>query len=43
MPRLLRSPKILTGLCLSAAFAILAIAGPFLAPYSPDAHRHPGL
>jgi peptide/nickel transport system permease protein len=38
MPRLLRSPRILTGLCLSAAFAILAIAGPFLAPYSPDAH-----
>jgi peptide/nickel transport system permease protein len=38
MPRLLRSPKILTGLCLSGAFAILAIAGPFLAPYSPDAH-----
>jgi peptide/nickel transport system permease protein len=38
MPRLLRSPKILTGLCLSLAFAILAIAGPFLAPYPPDLH-----
>jgi peptide/nickel transport system permease protein len=38
MPRLLRSPKILTGLCLSGAFAILAIAGPWFAPYSPDFH-----
>ena len=38
MSRLLRSPKILTGLCLSTAFVILAITGPFLAPYSPDAH-----
>jgi peptide/nickel transport system permease protein len=38
MPRLLRSPKILIGLCLSVAFAILAIAGPYLAPYPPDAH-----
>ncbi len=38
MQRLLRSPKILTGLFLSAVFVILAIAGPFLAPYSPDTH-----
>jgi peptide/nickel transport system permease protein len=37
MSRLLRSPKILTGLCLSAVFAFLAIAGPFLAPYNPNA------
>lgn len=38
MRRLLRSPKILTGMGLSAAFAILAIVGPYLAPFSPDAH-----
>jgi peptide/nickel transport system permease protein len=38
MPRLLRSPKIITGLCLSVAFLILAIVGPYLAPYSPDFH-----
>jgi peptide/nickel transport system permease protein len=37
MSRLLRSPKILAGLCLSAVFAFLAIAGPFLAPYNPNA------
>jgi len=36
MPRLLRSPKILTGLCLSGAFAILAIVGPYAAPFSPS-------
>lgn len=35
MPRLLRSPKILTGLCLSGVFGILAIVGPFVAPYAP--------
>jgi peptide/nickel transport system permease protein len=38
MRRLLRSPKILTGLCLSGAFGILAILGPFLAPYDPNAN-----
>jgi peptide/nickel transport system permease protein len=38
MPRLLRSQKIIIGLCLSGAFAILAIIGPLLAPYSPDFH-----
>jgi peptide/nickel transport system permease protein len=38
MPRLLRSPKVLTGLCLSVAFAILAIVGPYLAPYDPNAN-----
>ena len=36
MSRLLRSPKILTGLCLSGAFVILAIIGPLVAPYNPN-------
>jgi peptide/nickel transport system permease protein len=37
MTRLLRSPKIVIGLCLSGVFGLLAIIGPFLAPYSPNA------
>ena len=37
MTRLLRSPKILIGLCLSAVFAIVAIIGPLVAPYNPNA------
>ncbi|HJY95570.1 MAG TPA: ABC transporter permease [Streptosporangiaceae bacterium] len=37
MTRLLRSPKILMGLCLSVAFAIVAIIGPLVAPYNPNA------
>ena len=36
MGKLLRSPKILTGLCLSGAFVILAIIGPLVAPYNPN-------
>ena len=36
MTRLLRSPKILVGLCLSVVFAIVAIIGPLIAPYSPN-------
>jgi peptide/nickel transport system permease protein len=36
MRKLLRSPKILTGLCLSGAFLMLAIVGPLLAPYNPN-------
>jgi peptide/nickel transport system permease protein len=36
MTRLLRSPKILIGLCLSVAFAIVAIIGPLIAPYNPN-------
>ncbi len=36
MRRLLRSPKMLTGLCLTVAFVILAIVGPLVAPYAPD-------
>jgi peptide/nickel transport system permease protein len=35
MPKLLRSPKIITGLCLSGGFTILAIVGPYVAPFSP--------
>jgi peptide/nickel transport system permease protein len=30
------SPKIVIGLCLSGAFAILAIVGPLVAPYNPN-------
>jgi peptide/nickel transport system permease protein len=37
MTRLLRSPKILIGLCLSVAFGIVAIIGPLVAPYNPNA------
>jgi peptide/nickel transport system permease protein len=37
MTRLLRSPKILIGLCLCAVFAIVAIIGPLVAPYNPNA------
>jgi peptide/nickel transport system permease protein len=36
MSRVLRSPKILIGLCLSGVFGILAIVGPLLAPYNPS-------
>jgi peptide/nickel transport system permease protein len=36
MGKLLRSPKILTGICLSGAFVILAIIGPLVAPYNPN-------
>jgi peptide/nickel transport system permease protein len=36
MSRLLRSPKIVTGICLSGAFVILAIIGPLVAPYNPN-------
>ena len=36
MARLLRSPKIITGLCLSGVFGILAIVGPLVAPYNPN-------
>ncbi|MGH3422934.1 MAG: ABC transporter permease, partial [Streptosporangiaceae bacterium] len=36
MTRLLRSPKILIGLCLSLVFAIVAIIGPLVAPFSPN-------
>jgi peptide/nickel transport system permease protein len=35
--RLPRSPKIITGLSLLAAFVILAVVGPWVAPYSPSA------
>src|SRR5215469_11945666 len=34
--RLPRSPKIIAGLALLLFFVLLAIIGPFLAPYSPD-------
>jgi peptide/nickel transport system permease protein len=37
MAKLLRSPKIIIGLCLSSVFGILAIIGPLLAPYNPNA------
>ncbi|HEV2258348.1 MAG TPA: ABC transporter permease [Streptosporangiaceae bacterium] len=37
MTRLLRSPKILIGLCLSVAFGIVAIIGPLVAPDNPNA------
>jgi len=36
MNRLLRSPKILVGLCLTRVFGILAIIGPLLAPDNPN-------
>ena len=36
MAKLLRSPKIIIGLCLSGAFVILAIVGPLVAPYNPN-------
>ena len=36
MTRLLRSPKIVVGLCLSAVFVLLAIVGPLVAPYNPS-------
>ncbi len=36
MAKLIRSPKIITGLCLSGVFGILAIIGPLLAPYNPN-------
>jgi peptide/nickel transport system permease protein len=36
MRRLLRSPKMLAGLCLCAVFVIIAIVGPLVAPYSPN-------
>ena len=36
MTRLLRSPKIVVGLCLSVVFAIVAIIGPLIAPYNPN-------
>jgi peptide/nickel transport system permease protein len=36
MGKLLRSPKILTGICLSGAFVLLAIIGPLVAPYNPN-------
>src|SRR5579862_8037609 len=36
MNRLLRSPKILVGLCLTGVFGILAIIGPLLAPDNPN-------
>jgi len=36
MRKLLRSPKIVIGLCLSGAFLILAIVGPLVAPYNPN-------
>jgi peptide/nickel transport system permease protein len=35
MTRLLRSPKIVVGLCLTAVFVLLAIVGPMVAPYNP--------
>ncbi len=36
MRSLLKSPKIVIGLCLSGAFGILAIVGPYLAPDNPN-------
>ncbi len=36
MAKLLRSPKIIIGLCLSGLFVILAIIGPLVAPYNPN-------
>ena len=35
MIRLLRSPKIVVGMCLSVLFLLLAIVGPLVAPYNP--------
>lgn len=37
MLRLPRSPKILVGLCLASFFVLLAIIGPYVAPYDPSA------
>src|SRR5580693_8285889 len=36
MAKLLRSPKIIIGLCLSGLFGLLAIIGPLVAPYNPN-------
>jgi len=36
MTRLLRSPKIVIGLCLAGVFGIVAIIGPLIAPFSPN-------
>jgi peptide/nickel transport system permease protein len=36
MARLLRSPKVITGLCLSGFFGLMAIIGPLVAPYNPN-------
>jgi len=36
MKKLLRSPKVIAGLCLSGVFGILAIIGPLIAPYNPN-------
>jgi len=36
MRRVLRSPKMLAGLCLCAVFVIIAAIGPLVAPYSPN-------
>jgi peptide/nickel transport system permease protein len=36
MRRLLRSKKLVTGLCLTIAFLLLAIIGPLVAPYNPN-------
>ncbi len=36
MTRLLRSPKIVVGMCLSVVFLLLAIVGPLVAPYNPS-------
>jgi peptide/nickel transport system permease protein len=37
MTRLLRSPKIAIGLCLSVVFGIVAVIGPLVAPFNPNA------
>jgi peptide/nickel transport system permease protein len=37
MTRLLRSPKIAIGLCLCVVFGIVAVIGPLIAPYNPNA------
>jgi peptide/nickel transport system permease protein len=36
MAKLLRSPKIIAGLCLSGLFGLLAVLGPLIAPYNPN-------
>ena len=36
MTRLLRSPKIVVGMCLSVVFLLVAIVGPLVAPYNPS-------
>ncbi len=36
MTRLLRSPKIVVGMCLSVVFLLLAIVGPLVAPFNPN-------